>query len=267
MHRSNYTTIIFKKAHPIKVRPRQNDINPPSSDVRRLTLGGVDEIIVSMTRAKDVNVSPGEYYHLYTRGVGKKDIFFDERDYVRFIFCVLHFQYDEGFNNISDAVGNFLKKGLFEYGKRNAPEEKNRDVEIVSFVLMPNHLHIIALELKDGGIARMMKRALGGYAKYFNAKYKVSGHLFQGAYNAVHIADNDQLLYASAYLHRNPREIRQWKNQEVKYPWSTFSDYTGKNRWNNLIKPEIILEQFSENSLYLDFVNGSAAKDETLYDK
>lgn len=214
-----------------------------------------------MTRAKDVDVSVGEHYHLYTRGVGKKKIFLDDRDYVRFLFCALHFQFDEDFNNIGTEVTKFLKNGVFVYGKRGAPEEKSREVEIIAFVLMPNHIHMIALELKPGGIARLMKRALGGYAKYFNAKYKVSGHLFQGAYNAVHIEDNNQLLYVSTYLHRNPRELRGWKNKESNYRWSSFSDFIRTNRWGSLIKPEIILEQFSKKSTYHDFVNESIAKE------
>lgn len=213
-----------------------------------------------MPRAKDIDVSVGEYYHLYTRGVGKKNIFFDNRDYARFLFCMLHFQYDENFYNVSTAVTRFLNTGSFSSLKIAVPQEDARDAEIVAFVLMPNHIHIIAREIKEGGIARLMKRALGGYAKYFNTKYKVSGHVFQGAYNAVHIEDNEQLLYVSAYVHRNPRELRGWKNREEKYPWSSFSDYTTINRWGNLLKTDIILEQFDKKAGYRTFVDESPTK-------
>lgn len=219
-----------------------------------------------MARAKDINVSIGEYYHLYTRGVGKKKIFLDDRDYIRFLFCILHFQYNETFNNISNSVTNFSNRGSFHYDRRDSPSEKNRNVEIVAFILMPNHIHIIALELKAGGIAQMMKRALGGYAKYFNAKYEASGHLFQGAYNAVHIEDNEQLLYVSAYLHRNARELRGLKGKEEWYLWSSFSDFININRWDKLIKPEIILEQFSKKSDYLKFVYESTTKEDFAFE-
>lgn len=213
-----------------------------------------------MPRAKDIDVSIGEYYHLYTRGVGKKDIFLDARDYTRFLFCILYFQYDENFYHASETVTRFLNTGSFSSQKTTAPREEMRDSEIVTFALMPNHIHIIAREIKEGSIARLMKRALGGYAKYFNTKYKVSGHVFQGAYNAVHIEDNEQLLYVSAYVHRNPRELRGWKNREEKYPWSSFSDYISHNRWGNLIKQDIILEQFDKKADYKTFVNESPAK-------
>ena len=213
-----------------------------------------------MARAKDIGIALDEYYHLYTRGVGKKNIFLDKRDYLRFLFCMLHFQYDENFYNAGNAVTRFLDTGSFAFQKRNAPDEKHRIAEIVAFVLMPNHLHIIAHEIEPGGIARLMKRALGGYAKYFNAKYNMSGHVFQGAYNAVHIEDNNQLLYVSTYVHRNPRELRGWKNREGKYPWSSFLDYITANRWGNLIKQDIILDQFPQKVEYEKFVNESVAK-------
>jgi len=213
-----------------------------------------------MTRAKDIGIVPGEYYHLYTRGVGKKEIFLDDRDYVRFLFCLLHFQYNEDFYNASAAVTRFLNTGSFASREKNFLNEKNRAVELIAFTIMPNHIHLIASETKPGGIAHLMKRALGGYAKYFNTKYKVSGHVFQGAYNAVHIEDNDQLLYVSAYVHRNPRELRGWKNKESQYPWSSFSDFIAENRWDDLIKPGIILEQFTQKTEYHDFVKESAAK-------
>ena len=62
-----------------------------------------------------------------------------------------------------------------------------------------------------------MQRILNAYTKYFNAKYKKTGHLFQGPFKAVHIERNEQLLHLSAYIHRNPREIKGWKNREHLY--------------------------------------------------
>lgn len=213
-----------------------------------------------MPRGKDISIVPGEYYHLYTRGVGKKNIFLDDRDFARFLFGILHFQYAEDFHNISDDITRFLNTGTFASPRKKLPQESARMTELVAFTLMPNHIHLIVQELKEGGIAMLMQRSLGGYAKYFNAKYTSSGHLFQGAYNAVHIEDNEQILYVSAYVHRNPRELPGWKGRESKYPWSSFPDYISSNRWGVLIKPEIILEQFSKNEPYRTFVEKSPAK-------
>ena len=82
---------------------------------------------------------------------------------------------------------------------------------------MPNHFHLIVKEVKEGGISAYMQRVLNAYTKYYNAKHDTSGHLFQGPFRAIHIADNDQLLYVSAYIHLNCREINQ-KREIIRGP-------------------------------------------------
>jgi putative transposase len=125
---------------------------------------------------------------------------------------------------------------------------------------MPNHFHLILREVEEGGIARYMQRVLNGYTKYYNAKYETSGHLFQGPYKAVHVADNDQLLYLSAYIHRNPRELHDWKNREHQYRWSSYQDYVAENRWEGLLSTSLVVEQFDSKEAYRKFVETSSAK-------
>lgn len=139
---------------------------------------------------------------------------------------------------------------------------KNRYVELVEFCLMPNHYHLIVREVKEGGIATYMQRVADGYTKYFNTKHQQSGYVFQGPYGAVHVKDDRQLTYLSAYIHRNPRELREWKDKEFEYPWSSLQDYTKANRWGGLIVPDIIAGQFdaTSKSNYADFVRTSTAK-------
>ena len=47
------------------------------------------------------NISVGEYYHIFNRGVGKKIIFKDDRDRIRFLFLILYFQAENNFPQIS----------------------------------------------------------------------------------------------------------------------------------------------------------------------
>ncbi|OHA64038.1 MAG: hypothetical protein A2842_01730 [Candidatus Wildermuthbacteria bacterium RIFCSPHIGHO2_01_FULL_48_25] len=98
------------------------------------------------------------------------------------------------------------------------------------------------------------------YAKYFNTKYEKRGHLLQGVFRAVPVKTDPQLLYLSAYIHRNPRGLPQWKNKELEYPWSSYQDYAKKNRWGELLVPDIVLNQFSTTQSYQDFVETSTAK-------
>ena len=215
-----------------------------------------------MVRAKDMSITPGEYYHLYVRGAVKQNIFLYTRDYVRIIFLLLYFQSSVQVRNISRYVTYFTKHGVFKL--TNDKKEKllkNRCVELVSFTIMPNHLHLTVRELTEGGIPQYMKKVLGGYAKYFNVKYKKTGHVFQGAYNAVHIESNEQMIYVSAYIHRNPREIKGWENKEHLYPWSSFQDYIKENRWGEFLSPNIVLEQFKNPLEYKKNVETSVAKE------
>ncbi len=125
---------------------------------------------------------------------------------------------------------------------------------------MPNHFHILMREIKTGGISKYMERIQKAYTKYFNAKYEKTGHLFQGPFQIVHIKNNDQLLYLSSYIHRNPREIKEWEDKEHQYPWSSYQDYIKENRWEKLLKTDIISGQFSSPEDYKNFVDSSVAK-------
>ncbi|MBI3573965.1 transposase [Candidatus Kaiserbacteria bacterium] len=132
----------------------------------------------------------------------------------------------------------------------------------MSFAIMPNHFHLLIKEKEEGGIARYLQRVELGYTKYFDAKYAASGAVFQGRYRSVHVKDDRQLMHLSAYIHRNPRELRARKGKEFEYPWSSLQDYTGANRWGGLLATDIIASRFdaTPKSNYADFVRTSSVK-------
>ena len=211
---------------------------------------------------RKTSIAQGEYYHIFNRGNNKQAIFFDKKDKIRFLFLIVYFQAGIFFENISRQVSYFIKNETFNINKDL--EKKllnNQNVKLINFVLMPNHFHLTLYEFKEGGVAQYMQRVLCAYTKYFNTKYKKSGHVFQGPYKAVNIKNNSQLLYLSTYIHRNPREISEWKNKEHLYPWSSYRDYLEDNRWGELLKQDIILEQFSSKKEYSVFTRSSPAKE------
>jgi putative transposase len=210
---------------------------------------------------RKIKITPNEYYHVFNRGNNKQDIFLDERDWARFLFLLLYMQSPVTLFNISSIITNFIKHRVFNSSQKIKDKIiENRMVELIAFALMPNHFHIIIKEMKEGGISRYMQRVLNAYTKYFNIKYKKTGHLFQGPFKIVHIEDNKQLLHLSAYIHRNPREIKRWKNKEYEFSWSSFQDYLKENRWGDLLAHQIILEQFSNTKEYREFVDTSGTK-------
>ncbi|MFQ5540789.1 MAG: transposase [Candidatus Paceibacteria bacterium] len=205
----------------------------------------------------------GEYYHVYNRGAFKQTLFRKRADYLRFLFPLLYFQSPILFTNLSRTTKDFT----FEEGFFVSPEETNdillnRYVELTAFCLMPNHYHLLVKQTEDGGIEKYMQRIGTSYTKYFNTRYETSGRIFQGYFQAKHVSDNHQLLYLSAYIHRNPRELSQWKDREFEYPWSSLQDFTEANRWGGLLLSDIIADQFENtpNSNYRDFVETSTAK-------
>ncbi len=204
----------------------------------------------------------GEYYHVLNRGNNRQCIFKDERDWIRLLFSILYFQSSVNLRNISRQVNYFSQNKIFNVPENTIKEIiENRYVELVAFTLMPNHFHLIVYELSEGGISNYMKKVLGGYTKYFNAKNEASGHLFQGPFRVVHIKDDPQILYLSAYIHRNIREVKNWKGKEHIFSYSSFRDYLGENRWEELLKTDIIKNQFLSVEKYKLFVENSGAKD------
>lgn len=203
-----------------------------------------------------------EYYHTLNRGNNKQLIFKDERDWAKFLFSIIYFQSPINIRNISRQVNYFLKNKGF-----NVPDDvekeiiKNRSVELIAFALMPNHFHLILKEHRENGISNYTHRISTSHSKYFNAKNKTTGHLFQGTFKAIHIKDDPQLLYSSAYIHNNVRELKGWNKKEHLYPWSSYQDYVEENRWGELLKTDIIKNQFPDNQTYKSFIQKSGAKD------
>lgn len=202
------------------------------------------------------------YYHVYNRGNAKQILFYDTADYARFVFLLLHLQSPQSF----DQAGRYVKKYLSTNDFGVSPEvlekiKAERFVAVLNFCLMPNHFHLTLQSLSDDGMSRYMQKLGNAYAKYFNKKYSQSGHAFQGGYKAKLITTDKQLVYLSAYIHRNPQEIKVWKNKTMEYPWSSYQDYHG-NRWGELLSPGDIIETFPSPQEYRQFVEDSGAKED-----
>jgi len=134
-----------------------------------------------------------EFYHIYNRGVDKRDIFMDSDDLYRFLKSMNDF-------NVQDPIGSIYEHSF----KLGSPTPKLKKlVNFVAYCLNQNHYHFILEPLVDNGIQKFMHKLSTGYTNYFNEKYKRSGSLFQGGYKAIHINSNEYLLHASVYINLN----------------------------------------------------------------
>lgn len=141
----------------------------------------------------------GEYYHIFGRGVEKRNIVEDQQDIERFITSLKCF-------NTVERIGS-----VYEFALR-ARNNKDRNqfgsstsklVDVLAYNILPNHYHLILRQKTDDGIAKYMQSCAGGYTKYFNTRYERMGPLFQGKFRSEHIATDAQLRYVTAYVHFN----------------------------------------------------------------
>lgn len=162
------------------------------------------------------------------------------------------------FNNNSPTPVNYRVQNYRDVTRTVLDTFKRRlVVDIMAFCLMPNHVHLLVRQLKDGGISKFMRKIGAGYGGYYNKKYKRSGHLFQGKYKIVHIQDDKQLITIFVYIHTNPVAILvpSWKEKGIKgielqkvikfvegYRWSSYSDYSGKKNFPSVTSREFLLE-------------------------
>jgi len=189
-------------------------------------------------------------YHIYNRGVDKRDIFNNDNDRRRFLACLQYF-------NDTNQVKNIERLCDIQSSTNN--DDRDKLVEILAFVLMPNHYHLLVKPLVEDGVSEFMKKIGIGYTHYFNIKNQRSGTLFQGKYKFVRIESDDQLAYIPYYIHFNPIELieSEWKEKEVKdkdqaldflksYPWSSLNDYLGHGRFSRIIDKEILSNYLGE---------------------
>lgn len=157
-----------------------------------------------------------EFYHLYNRGVEKRNIFMQFRDYFRFQQTFFYYQ----FQGPKPSFSKFSKQQLTLF----KPLNQNKVVEIICFCLMPNHFHFLVRQLKGNGISLFMGQAINSYTKYFNTKYNRVGPLMQGPFKAVRAESDEQLIHLSRYIHLNPIVSGIIKELD-SYKYSSYSEY------------------------------------------
>jgi len=207
------------------------------------------------------------FYHVYNRGVNKLPIFLDEQDYRVFLFYLDLYllSKDESINKIKN-------------NNKLTEEEKNKKIskllylnnfygkiEILCYILMPNHFHLILKQIGKNSMELFLKSLITKYVQYFNRKYDRVGHLFQGRYKAILIEKEAYLLHLSRYIHINIQEML--KDQRlIDYQWSSYSSYI-KGIGPRWLKKDYILSYFKQAQgfsfdSYQGFVEGYKEKSE-----
>jgi len=199
-----------------------------------------------------------EYYHIYLRGVEKRDIVMDDTDVNRFLLSLKTFNSVQSVGSIYEhnykhkKVEAKLKKiGSQKIGSRTSKKiEVEKLIDIIAFNVLSNHYHLLLRQRVDGGISKFMQSLNGGYTKYFNHRHKRVGPLFQGAFGSTHIKDDSELKYTSAYVNLN-HVVHQLKFGNRTSKWDIRSSWRQYIDVENLEFPVLC----STNSVLLLYSN------------
>jgi len=210
-----------------------------------------------MRKAPFVN---GEIYHIYNRGVEKRDTFMDDGDRLRFLYNL--FEFNDSSPPVHHSSNNHSFKSFTEVELRRISEREPL-VEILAFCLMPNHYHLLVRQKVEGGIVRFMQKLGTGYTNYFNTKYERVGGLFQGKFKSVLVERDEHFLYIPYYIHCNALDLKypKWKRLGIKNPkealeflenyrWSSFKDYIGKENFPLVLQKDFLLPSLGDPTLH-----------------
>ncbi len=213
--------------------------------------------------------APHKIFHIFNRGVEKRDVFLSDGDRWRFLQGLYLFNDESVSANLLFRLEQ--EKGKMHFGilrgyLAEAGIERKPLVRIMADCLKPNHFHLLLEELQEGGISRFMQKLGTGYTKYFNTKYERVGSLFQGTFKAVEVRRDTQFCYLLAYINvinpgqelepelksaaQDPEEILRFVES---YPWSTHPEYLGK-RDSIIVDKGIAGKLFSTSAKYKAFI-------------
>jgi len=182
-----------------------------------------------------------QFYHVYNRGVEKRNIFIDNQDYVVFLGLIKKYLTGEKPDNVIH---------------RHKFKSLGNDVKLLSYCLMPNHFHLLLYQESESGISQFMRKLATGYVMYFNNRYNRVGGLFQGRYKASLITSDPYLYHISRYIHLNPKEY-------LDYPYSSFRYFGQPESAPNWLTIDKVLDLFdSSPQKYMTFVNDYTLSDD-----
>jgi putative transposase len=199
----------------------------------------------------------GSFYHVYNRGVEKRNIFIGKRDYHQFLLAMDFYRKNPLPSKLSD-----FKRGIEKIKK---VENQIELVEVHAYCLMSNHFHFLLKQKTEGGITHFLRKFTNSYTRFFNTKYDRIGPLFQGSFKAKLVENDEYLLQVSKYIHRNPLKFH--KGSLNSYPYSSYGYYLSEEK-HPFCNTQFILSYFSKTNPklnYKSFAEETGVEDPSIY--
>jgi len=170
---------------------------------------------------------PGQYFHIFNRGINNGIIFRKDRNYLFFL--------------------RRIKQILTP-----------KTASIIAYVLMPTHYHLL-IKINDIDFSFAMGRLIISYTKACNREWGRTGPLFEGRFKAKLVDSDEYILGLSRYIHLNP-VTANLAERPAEWPFSNYLDLIGRRNsilsesdivhgYFNHIDPTIGYQKFVEEEL------------------
>lgn len=121
-------------------------------------------------------------------------------------------------NDKQDIFGGDGDRRIFLDWLRDASQRHS--VAIHAYVLMTNHVHLLATGERRESIAKTVQSLGRRYVAFFNQKYKRTGTLWEGRYKGALVQTQRYLLDCQRYIELNPVRAGM-VNQPLDFRWSS----------------------------------------------
>ncbi|MGM0567925.1 MAG: transposase [Elusimicrobiota bacterium] len=142
------------------------------------------------------------WYHVYSRGQRGQPLFFSPQDRIEYLKAL-----DNEFARVGGKIG--------------------------SFCIMTNHMHLL-LKMEDTSLGEVLRNTNSKYARAFNKRRGLSGHVVQSRPGVKLVLGNKYLMTLVGYVHFNP--VKAGITVQVKdFKWSSWFWFEGnKCPWIDL---------------------------------
>ena len=117
----------------------------------------------------------------------------------------------------------FLEEADYlEYLRRLTAAAKKHAVAVHAYVLMTNHVHLLATPQSAQGVGKLMQSLGAGFVRSFNARHGRSGTLWDGRYYSALVGSDGYFWNCHRYIELNP--VRGGLVERPgEYRWSSYA--------------------------------------------
>lgn len=168
------------------------------------------------------NSIKSNFFHVMVQGINKEYIFED------------------------DILKKVYLKYLFE-------EAGTLNINIISFCVMDNHIHLLLNINRIEDMSIFMKKVNERYALFYNKIKNRVGYVFRNRYRSEAICDERYLYQCILYIHRNPLKAGITDRLDV-YKYSSTMEYSIR-KINKILNDNLLKYANEKNVKEIEFID------------